>query len=104
MYRRTKITCSGVKFRLILNSSEMFYADDTKFSCIACKWIEAEAVKIGMNIHDKMCGDGVESRMKVWTLDKKGGKPPPYFLVNGDQPETHIVYQFHEVIGKDILV
>ena len=40
---KTKVICSGVKFRHILNSSEkVFYGGDTKFSYTACQWIGAE--------------------------------------------------------------
>ena len=39
---KTKIICSGGKFKHILNSSEkMFYGGDTKFSYTSCQWIEA---------------------------------------------------------------
>ena len=56
---KTKIICSGGKFRYILNLSEkVFYGGDTKFSYTVCQWIEAEAVKIGKYIHHKMCGHG----------------------------------------------
>ena len=36
----------------------MFYGGDTKFSYIACHWIEAQAMKIGKHIHHKMYGHG----------------------------------------------
>ena len=52
--KKTKIICSGGKFRHILNSSEKaFYSGDTKFSYIACQWIEAQAMEIGKHIHHK---------------------------------------------------
>ena len=67
---KTKIICSGGKFRHILTSSEkVLYGGDTKFSYTACQWIEAEAVKIGKHIHHKMCGHGGERMVKVWVLD-----------------------------------
>ena len=51
---KTKVICSGDKFRHILNSSEKaFYSGDTKFSYIACQWIEAQAMEIGKHIHHK---------------------------------------------------
>ena len=70
---KTKIICSGGKFRHILNSSEkVFYGGDTKFSYPACQWIEAEAVKKDKPINHKMCGHGGECMVKVWVLDDKG--------------------------------
>ena len=55
---KTKIICPGV-FKSILNSSEkMFYGGDTKFSCTACQWIEAQAMETDKHIHHKMCGHG----------------------------------------------
>ena len=39
---KTKMICSGGKFRHILNSSEVFYGGDTKFSYTACQKFEAE--------------------------------------------------------------
>ena len=45
---KTKIICSGGKFKHILNSSEeVFYGGDTKFSYTACQWIEAQAIEAG---------------------------------------------------------
>ena len=42
---KTKIICSGGKFKHILNSSEkVFYGGDTTFSCTACHWTEAQAI------------------------------------------------------------
>ena len=93
---KTKIFCLGGKFRHILNSSgKVFYGGETKFSYTACQWIKAEAVKIGKHIHHKMCGHGRERRVKVLALDDKGKKVPAYFSVDGYEPETETVYQFH---------
>ena len=57
---KTKIICSGGKFKHILNSSEkVFYGGDAKFSYTACQWIEAQAIERGKHIHHKM--------QNVWT-------------------------------------
>ena len=72
---KTKIICSSGKFKHILNSSEkVFYAGDTKFSYIACQWIEAQAIKTGEQIHHKMCGHGGERMVTVWVLNDKNEK------------------------------
>ena len=93
---KTKIICSGGKFKHILNSSEkVFYGGDTKFSCAACQWIEAQAMETGKHIHHKMCGHGGERMVKVWVLNDKGEKEPASFLVDGYEPETNTVYQSH---------
>ena len=63
---KTKIICSGGKFRHILNSSDkVFYGGDTKFSYTACQWIAAE-----VSTFITKCGDMV----KVWILNDKGKK------------------------------
>ena len=93
---KTKIMCSGGKFRHILNSSEnVFYYGDTKFSYTACKWIGKEAVKLGRHIHHKMLGHGGELRVKAWVLDPKGEKAPAYFSVDCFEPKTNTVYYFY---------
>ena len=93
---KTKIICSGGKFRHILDSSEkVFYSGDTKFVYTACQWIEAEAVKIGKHIRHKICGHGGEHMVKDWVLNDKREKEPVTFLVDGYEPETNTVYQFH---------
>ena len=71
---KTKIICSGGKFKHILNSPEVFYGGDTKFSYAACQWIEAQAIETGKHIHHKMCGHGGERMVKVWVLNDKGKK------------------------------
>ena len=51
---KTKIICSGGKFKHILKSSEkVFYGGKTKFSYSACQWIEAQAMETGKHIHHK---------------------------------------------------
>ena len=88
--------CSGSKFKHILNSSEkVFYGGDTKFSYTACQWIEVQAIETGKHIHHKMCGHVGERMVTVWALNVKGEKEPAYFLVDGYEPETNTVYQFH---------
>ena len=93
---KTKIICSGGKFKHILNSSEkVFYGGDTKFSYTTSQWIEAQAIDTGKYLHHKMCGHGGERMVKVWVLNDKGKKEPASFLVDGYDPETNTVYQFH---------
>ena len=54
---KTKIICSGGKFKHILNSSDkVFYGGDTKFSYTACQWIEAQAIETGKHIITKCVG------------------------------------------------
>ena len=38
---------------------------------------------------------GGERRLTVWVLNDKGEKEPASFLVDGYEPETNTVYQFH---------
>ena len=93
---KTKIICSGGKFKPILNSSEkVFYGGDTKFSYAACQWIEAQAIETGKHIHHNMCGHGGERMVKVWVLNDKGEIEPAHFLVDGYELETNTVYEFH---------
>ena len=73
----------------------MFYGGDTKFSYTACQWIEAQAIETGKHIHHKMCGHGGERMVTVWVLNDKNEKEPAHFLVDGYEPETNTVYQFH---------
>ena len=92
---KTKINCSGGKFKHILNSSEkVFYGGDTKFSYTACQWIEAQAIEAGKHIHHKLCGRCGERMVTVWVNDK-GEKEAASFLVDGYEPKTNTVYQFH---------
>ena len=63
---KTKIICSGGKFKRIINSSEkVFDGGDTKFSYAACQWIEAQATEKGKHIDHKMCRHGGERMVKV---------------------------------------
>ena len=63
---KTKIICSGGKFKRILNSSEkVFYGGDTKFGYTACQWIEAQAVETGKHIYYKMRGHGGKRMVTV---------------------------------------
>ena len=92
---KTKIICSGGKFKHILNSSErVVYGGDTKFSYTACQWTETQAIETGKHIHHKMCGHGGERTVTVWVLTDKDEKETAYFLVEGYEPETNTVYQF----------
>ena len=93
---KTKIICPGSKFKHILNSSEeVFYGGDTKLSYTACQWIEAQATETGKHIHHKMSGHVGERMVMVWVSNNIGEKEPVSFLVDGYEPETNAVYQFH---------
>ena len=93
---KAKIIYPGSKFKHILNSSEkVFYIGNTKFSYIACQWTEAQAMETGKHIHHKMCRYGGERMVNVWVLNDKGKKTPESFMVDGYEPETNTVYQFH---------
>ena len=52
-------------------------------------------METGKHIHHKMCGHGGERMVTVWVLNDKDEKEPAYFLVDGFEPESNIVYQFH---------
>ena len=79
---KTKIICSGGKFKHILNSSEkVFYGGETKLNYTACQWIQAQGIETGKHIHHKMCGHGGERMVTVWVLSDKSGKEPASFLV-----------------------
>ena len=93
---KTKVVCKGRKFKRIFNASErVFYGGDTKFSFAACQWIEAESRKLGKHIHHKMCGHGGEREVTVWIEDEEGGKKAYRYPVDGYEPETNTVYQYH---------
>ena len=48
------------------------------------------------HIHHKMCRHGGERIVTVWVLNDKGKKKTGiFFLVDGYEPETNTVYQFH---------
>ena len=88
---KTKIICSGGKFKHILNSSEkVFYGGDTKFSYTSCQCIEAQAIETGKYIHHKMCGHGGECMVKGWVLNDKDKKEPVFFLVDGHEHSVSI--------------
>ena len=89
---KIKIICSGGKFKHILNSSEkVFYGGDKNLFIP----IEAQAMETGKHIHHKMCGHGGERMVKVGVLNEKNEKELASFLVDGYDPETKTVYQFH---------
>ena len=93
---KTRIICSGGKFKHILNSSEkVFYGGETKSSYTACQWIEAQAIETGKHIHHKMYGYGGERMVTAWVLNDKDEKEPAHFLVDEYEPETNTMYQFH---------
>ena len=93
---KTKIICSGRKFKRILNSSEkVFYGGETGFSYSACQWIEHMSEEIGRHIHHKMCCHGGERQATGWYLNSKGEKDYTTYPVYDYEPETRTVYQFH---------
>ena len=102
---KTKIICSGGKFKHILNSSEkVFHGGDKKFSYTACQWIEAQATETGKHIHPKMCEDSGERMVKVWVLNDKNEKKPLVFcLMNMNLKPTQYI-NFMDVIGMGIHV
>ena len=94
--RKTKIICSGGKFKHILNSSEkVLYGGDTKFSYTVCQWIETQTMETDKHIHHKIHGHGGEPMVNVWVLNDKGKKAPVPILVDGYEPKTKTAYQFH---------
>ena len=61
-----KVVFSRSKLRHILKSSnKVIYGSDTKVRYTASQWIEEEALKIGKNIHLKICRLGGERRVKI---------------------------------------
>ena len=93
---KIKLICSGRKFKRILNSSEkVFYGGETGFSYSACQWIEHMSGKTGRHIHHKMCGHGGERQVTVWYLNSNGKRDYTTYPVDGYEPETRTVYQFH---------
>ena len=89
---KTKIICSGGKFKHILSHKKASYGGDTRFSYTACQWIEAQAIKRGKHIYNKMCGHGGERMVRrfgiLMTTAKKTG------AFDGYEPEPNTVYQF----------
>ena len=94
---KTKVICSGMKFKRTLNSSEkVLYGGEKGFSYSACQWIEHMSEKTGRHIHHKMCGHGGERQVTVWWfLNSNGKRDYTTFPVDGYEPETRTVYQFH---------
>ena len=93
---KTKVICAGKKFKRTLNSSEkVFYGGETGFSYSACQWIEHMSEKTGRHIHHKMCGHGGERQVTVWYLNSNGKRDYATYPVDGYEPETRTVYQFH---------
>ena len=93
---KTKLFCSGRKFKRILNSSEkVFYGGETGFSYSACQLIEHMSEETGRHIHYKMCGHGGERQVMVLYLNSKGKKDYTTYPADGYESETRTVYQFH---------
>ena len=51
--------------------------------------------KTGRHIHHKMCGHGGERQVMVWYLNSNGKRDYRTYPVDGYEPETRTVYQFH---------
>ena len=101
---KTKINCSGGKFKHILNSSEkVFYGGDTKFSYTACQWIEAQAIEAGKHIHHKLCGRCGERMVTVWVNDKGEKEAASFSLMDMSLKPTQYI-NFTDVIGMSIYV
>ena len=101
---KTKLICSGRKFKRMLNSSEkVFYGGETGFSYSACQWIEHMSEETGRHIHHKMCGHSGERHVTVWYLNSKGGKDYTTYPVDGYEPETRKITNFTDVNGMDML-
>ena len=93
---KTKEVCNGGRFKRIFSTSDnVFYGGDTGFSYAACQWIEAESEKLGKHIHHKMCGHGGEREVTVMIENADGKEEPHCYPVDGYEPETNTVYQYH---------
>ena len=100
---KTKIICSGSKFKHILNSLEkVFYSEDSKFSYIACIWIEAQAIETGKYFHQKMCGHSGERMVTVWVLNDEGKKNKHLFWMMDMNLKRTQCINFMDVIGMGI--
>ena len=93
---KTKIICNGDKIKPKMSMSEkVFYGGSTRFSYAGCQWIEAESEKLGKHIHHAMCGHGGERVVPIVVKDVKGKANLVSIKVDGYEPETKTVYQFH---------
>ena len=93
---KTKVVCAGKKFQRIMNSTEkVFYGGSQNYSYSACQWIEKQSEKIGHHIHHALCGHGGERQVTVLIENDKGELKPHPYSVDGYEPETNTVYQYH---------
>ena len=93
---KTKVVCAGKKFQRIMNSTEkVFYGGSQNYSYSACQWIEKQSEKIGHHIHHALCCHGGERQVTVLIENDKGELEPYLYSVDGYEPETNTVYQYH---------
>ena len=93
---KTKEVCKGKQIKRVFSASDnVFYGGDTNFSYAACQWIEAMSEQTGKHIHHKMCGHGGEREVRVVIEDEKGERKEYFYPVDGYEPDTNTVYQFH---------
>ena len=79
-----------------MNSTEkVFYGGSQNYSYSACQWIEKQSEKIGHHIHHALCGHGGERQVTVLIENDKGELTPHCYSVDGYEPETNTVYQYH---------
>ena len=79
-----------------MNSTEkVFYGGSQNYSYSACQWIEKQSEKIGHHIHHALCCHGGERQVTVLIENDKGELKPHPYSVDGYEPETNTVYQYH---------
>ena len=79
---RTKINCPNNRFQVPASAYERAFYPKDRCSFIAIKWLEWEAKQRGIYIHHARCGHGGERY--IFNVP-----------VNGYNPETHTVFQYH---------
>ena len=93
---KTKEVRKGKQIKRVFSASDdVFYGGDTKFSYAACQWIEHMSTKTGKHIHHKMCGHGGERQVMVVIENEKGEGEEYFYPIDGYEPETNTVYQYH---------
>ena len=93
--RKTKLICPGEKFERIMNSTEkVFYGGNTKFSYVACQWIEKQSELIGRHIHHALCGHGGEYYVYLYAGKEKDSRARE-IPVDGYEPESNTIFQYH---------
>ena len=85
-----KVICEGNRVEGILSASDkVFYGTNSGASLKAAEWIASQE---GPHIHHAFCGHGGERSVEV-TLG--GAKSPQKIRVDGYEPTTGTVYQYH---------